>query len=294
MVNLDHINFKYILIKILIILMSKNQKKKINNKIMEEEYDIYEEDIKYYKIYNESYEHLSNKEKILFENKFSKPRNKTQELYYKELNKKTNKIIVATGPAGTGKTLLGVEFAVKNFLQGYINKLIFTRPSVSVDEDLGFLPGTFEDKMAPWIRPIYDILYNFIQPSEVKKLIEDKIIEISPLGFMRGRTFKKCFIIADEMQNSTPSQMKMLLTRLGENSRLIITGDLEQHDRGEDINGLHDFLDKFKGKRSNSITSIEFDTNDIEREKIVKEVLSIYSGDIPIIYNQNDDSDYDE
>jgi len=274
--------------------MTKNNKKKNNNhkKIMEEEYDIYEEDIKYYKIYADSYEHLSNKEKTNFENKFSKPRNKTQELYSRELHKKTNKIIVATGPAGTGKTLLGVEFAVKNFLQGNVEKLIFTRPSVAVDEELGFLPGTLEEKMAPWIRPIYDILYNFIHPTEVTKLLEDKVIEISPLGFMRGRTFKKCFIIADEMQNSTPSQMKMLLTRLGENSRLIITGDLDQHDRGNEINGLFDFLNKFKGKRSCSISSVEFDKNDIEREKVVKEVLEIYSsGDIPFLYTQNIDTD---
>jgi phosphate starvation-inducible PhoH-like protein len=153
-----------------------------------------------------------------------------------------------------------------------------------VDEDLGYLPGTLEDKMAPWVRPIYDVLYNFITPKEVTSLMEDKIIEISPLGFMRGRTFKNCWIVADEMQNSSISQMKMLMTRLGENSRLVVTGDLEQYDRVNEVNGLEDFLSKFKGKRSSSISSIEFYKSDIQREEVVKEVLDIYGGDMPADY----------
>ena len=121
-------------------------------------------------------------------------------------------------------------------------------------------------------------------PKEVTTMLEEKIIEISPLGYMRGRTFKNCWIVADEMQNSTISQMKMLMTRLGENSRLAITGDLDQHDRQYEQNGLEDFLSKFKGKRSNSITSVEFDSNDVQREDVVKEILEIYGGEIPKIY----------
>ena len=149
--------------------------------------------------------------------------------------------------------------------------------------------------MAPWVRPIYDILYSFITPKEVTALIEDKIIEISPLGFMRGRTFKNCWIVADEMQNSTISQMKMLLTRLGENTRLIITGDLDQPDRHEGANGLENFLEKFKGKRSSSITSVEFDNKDIQREEVVREVLEIYGGEIPhTYYFTSDTSSTDE
>ena len=167
---------------------------------------------------------------------------------------------------------------------GNFEKIIFTRPAVNVDEDLGYLPGTLEEKLSPYIRPIYDILYKFITPEEVTRLIEDKQIEISPLAYMRGRTFKNTWIIADEMQNSTVSQMKMLLTRLGENSRMVITGDLDQHDRGQEINGLHDFLEKFKGKRSSSITSVEFNKEDIEREKVVKEILDIYGGTVPKSY----------
>ena len=195
------------------------------------------------------------------------------------LRNKNKKIVVATGPAGTGKTLFATEQGIRNFLTSNCEKLIFTRPSVSVDEDLGYLPGTLEEKMAPWVRPIYDILYRFIQPKEVTQLIEDKVIEIAPLGYMRGRTFKNAWIVADEMQNSTVSQMKMLLTRLGENSRLVITGDLEQYDRINERNGLEDFLEKFKGKRSSSITSVEFQRQDIQREDVVKEVLDIYSSE---------------
>ena len=177
------------------------------------------------------------------------------------------------------------------FLTNQYEKLIFTRPSVSVDEDLGYLPGTLEEKMAPWVRPIYDVLYQFITPKEVTALMEDKIIEIAPLGYMRGRTFKNCWIVADEMQNSTISQMKMLMTRLGENSRLVITGDLEQYDRLNEMNGLEDFLNKFKGKRSSSISSIEFYKSDIQREEVVREVLDIYGGDIPADYAINDEDE---
>jgi hypothetical protein len=237
----------------------------------------------------ENMQYLSMNEKAHFENKFTKPKNENQQHYYNLLSKKTKKIIVATGPAGTGKTLFATEFGVKNYLNGTCEKLIFTRPAVSVDEDLGYLPGTLEEKLAPWVRPIYDILYTFIHPKEVTALIEEKVIEIAPLGYMRGRTFKNCWIVADEMQNSTLSQMKMLLTRLGENSRLVITGDLEQHDRGEEQNGLEDFLEKFRGKRSSSISSFEFQHEDIEREDVVKEVLEIYSGDIPELYQEEEE-----
>lgn len=243
--------------------------------------------------YYENMHHLSINEKKKFDSKFTSPKNSSQEYYNSQLKHKNKKIVVATGPAGTGKTLFATEWGIRNFLLGVYEKLIFTRPSVSVDEDLGYLPGTLEDKMAPWIRPIYDILHMFITPREVVTLMEDKLIEIAPLGYMRGRTFKNCWIVADEMQNSTVAQMKMLMTRLGENSRLIVTGDLDQYDRPSHDNGLEDFLDKFKGKRSSSITSIEFQKDDIQREEVVKEVLEIYGGDIPIQYNTEDDSKED-
>lgn len=232
----------------------------------------------------ENYQYMSQKERIKVDAKFAKPKNESQARYMSALKKPHNKIIIATGPAGTGKTLIGTEYGIREFLLGNYEKLIFTRPAVSADEDLGYLPGTLEDKMAPWVRPIYDILYKFISPTEVTAMLTDKIIEIAPMAYMRGRTFKNTWIVADECQNTNVNQFKMLLTRLGENSRMVITGDLDQHDRHDEINGLADFLDKFKGCRSSSISSIEFNKDDIEREEVIKEVLDIYAGVIPEHY----------
>lgn len=272
----------------------RKSKKHNEKEIMYEfhkENDTNDENIMKQRSLYENIQHLSVKEKKSFESKFTQPRNDCQKYYHRMLQSKNKKIVVATGPAGTGKTLLATEQGVRSFLLGNCEKLIFTRPSVTVDEELGFLPGTLEEKMAPWIRPIYDILYQFISPKEVTALLEEKIIEIAPLGYMRGRTFKNCWIVADEMQNSTVSQMKMLMTRLGENSRLAITGDLDQHDRINEMNGLEDFLNKFRGKRSSSITSVEFQSDDIQREDVVKEVLDIYSGDVPKCYEDSLSSD---
>jgi phosphate starvation-inducible PhoH-like protein len=228
----------------------------------------------------ENFAYLSAKERAAFEKKFTTPKNEPQEKFCDILKKKSKKIVIVNGPAGTGKTMLATEHGIRFFLTDTYEKLIFTRPSVSVDEDLGFLPGTLEEKMAPWIRPIYDVLYNFLTPKEVQQLMEEKIIEIAPLGYMRGRTFKNAWIVADEMQNATVSQMKMLLTRLGENSRLIVTGDLQQYDRTFENNGLDDFLRRLKkrGGESESIVSFEFQKTDIQREPVVKEVLDIYDG----------------
>ena len=259
--------------------------KKVIEKELLQEYNSETPNLKDQKNMYENMQYLSQREKDLFEQKFARPKTKSQEIYASTLRSKAKKIIIATGPAGTGKTMFATEYGVRNFLLGKCDKLIFTRPSVSVDEDLGYLPGTLEEKMAPWVRPIYDILYQFIHPKEVSELIEEKVIEIAPLGYMRGRTFKNAWIVADEMQNSTISQMKMLLTRLGENSRLVITGDLEQCDNIKEQNGLDDFLDKFRGKRSSSIGSFEFEKDDIQREEVVKEVLDIYGGEtIPTDY----------
>lgn len=226
----------------------------------------------------ENFAYLSAKERAAFEKKFTTPKNEPQEKFCDILKTKSKKIVIVNGPAGTGKTMLATEHGIRFFLTDTYEKLIFTRPSVSVDEDLGFLPGTLEEKMAPWVRPIYDVLYNFLTPKEVQQLMEEKIIEIAPLGYMRGRTFKNAWIVADEMQNATVSQMKMLLTRLGENSRLVVTGDLQQYDRTFENNGLDDFLHRFKkiGGESESIVSFEFQKSDIQREPVVKEVLDIY------------------
>ena len=244
-----------------------------------------------YTNYLQNSQYLSPKEKSEYENKFAKPKNASQRKYLQYLNNKNSKIIIATGPAGTGKTLFAVEYGMRNYLNGVYSKVIFTRPAVTNDEELGFLPGTLEEKMGPYIRPIMDIIYTFISPREVTSLIEEKIFEICPLGMMRGRTFKNTCIIADEMQNSTISQTKMLLTRIGENSKLILTGDLEQVDLvlTTNTNGLDDFLNRIKGRHSNNINFVEFKKADIEREEVVKEVLDIYdeTNIIPITYDDD-------
>ena len=175
------------------------------------------------------------------------PRNRNQESYTLSLLNQSKSIVFGIGPAGTGKTLLACQAAVKSFLENDISKIIVTRPAVSTDEDLGFLPGTLEQKMAPWTRPIFDVLREYFYSGEIESMIREGIIEISPLAYMRGRTFKRAFIIADEMQNATPNQMKMLLTRIGMYSKMAVTGDLAQADRLND-NGLIDFVNQIKRK----------------------------------------------
>lgn len=207
------------------------------------------------------------------------PRNQSQETYILTLLDKQKDIIFGIGPAGTGKTMLACQTAVKSFLDKDVDKIIVTRPAVSTDEDLGFLPGTLEEKMAPWTRPIFDVLREYFYAKEIEGMIAEGIIEISPLAYMRGRTFKNSFIIADEMQNATPNQMKMLLTRIGSNSKMVITGDLAQADRIES-NGLIDFVTQLnKGESKKHISTVEFGHNDIERHEAVKEVLEVY-GDV--------------
>jgi phosphate starvation-inducible PhoH-like protein len=156
------------------------------------------------------------------------PRNRNQEEYVLELLDTDKNIVFGIGPAGTGKTLLACQSAVKAFLNGEVERIVVTRPAVSADEDLGFLPGTLEEKMAPWTRPIFDVFREHFYANEIEGMIKEGVIEISPLAYMRGRTFKDAYIIADEMQNATPNQMKMLLTRIGTGSKMVVTGDLAQ------------------------------------------------------------------
>ena len=203
------------------------------------------------------------------------PRNRNQESYVLKLLDDKKDIVFGIGPAGTGKTLLAVQTAVKQFKEGKIDKIVVTRPAVSVDEDLGFLPGTLEQKMAPWTRPIFDVLREYFNAREIEGMIEEGIIEIAPLAFMRGRTFKNSFILADEMQNATQNQMKMLLTRLGEGSMMAVTGDLAQADRLKD-NGLIDFTNRLLESNSSHIDIVNFGQGDIERHEAVKEVLKVY------------------
>ena len=204
------------------------------------------------------------------------PRNISQENYLELLKNPKKYIVFAIGPAGTGKTMLGVQMAIKLYKEGVISKIIITRPAVSVDEDHGFLPGTLNQKMEPWTRPIMDVFEDYYHPREIAEMLDDGVIEISPLAYMRGRTFKNAFVIADEMQNATPSQMKMLLTRIGENSRMVVTGDLNQADRPRE-NGLLEFCNLYGlGGDYRMIAIARFEAKDVERHPVVKEILKIY------------------
>ena len=202
------------------------------------------------------------------------PRNTAQENYVEALLEK--RMVFAVGPAGTGKTLLAVLRAIKALREQEITKIILTRPAVSVDEKHGFLPGDLNAKMEPWTRPIFDVFEEYYGLQETKRMLDEGTIEIAPLGFMRGRTFKNAYVIADEMQNATPDQTKMLLTRIGEGSSMIITGDLRQHDRGFDKNGLKDFLERLAMNNRDSMAVCTFQRCHIERDPLVAEVLEIY------------------
>jgi phosphate starvation-inducible PhoH-like protein len=206
------------------------------------------------------------------------------------LNKPEIDLIFVLGPAGTGKTLFACVCAIQLLKKGDIKKVVITRPAVSVDEDIGFLPGNIAKKMDPFTRPIFDIFQEFYTKTEVDNMIYNNIIEISPLAYMRGRTFKNAFIIADEMQNSTPNQMMMLTTRLGTGSKMVVTGDLKQTDKPTE-NGLTDFIKRFKKydkmnkekeekeekeEKSCGIQIIELDKTDIQRSRIVQSVIDMY------------------
>lgn len=205
------------------------------------------------------------------------PRNFHQDDLLGYLEDKNVNIVFAVGPAGTGKTLISTLAGIRDLKNGNIDKFVVTRPAVSVDEQHGFLPGTLQEKMAPWTRPIFDIFEEYYTPDQIEYMLTDNKVEIAPLAFMRGRTFKNSFIIADEMQNATESQMKMLLTRIGENSKIVVTGDLAQHDRGYESNGLKLFIERLIARGSDRIKLVEFDGRDIERHPVVDEVLCIYN-----------------
>jgi phosphate starvation-inducible PhoH-like protein len=206
------------------------------------------------------------------------PRNENQEAYLELLMDEDLSIVIATGPAGTGKTLLAMQAAIKALKEKRIDKIIVTRPAVGVeDEKHGFLPGSLTQKMEPWTKPLFDVLHEYYTTRETAHMVQDEIIEICPLAFMRGRTFKNAYIIADEMQNATPNQMKMLLTRIGDNSRILVTGDVKQTDRKIGDNGLLDFSKLLNSFRSaEHVAGIEFNLRDIERHPAVEEVLRIY------------------
>ncbi len=201
------------------------------------------------------------------------PRSKNQNEYFKLLNSKN--IIFAVGPAGTGKTYVAVAKAVSELLDGKVNKIILSRPAVEAGEKLGFLPGDLKEKVDPFLRPIYDALYSMLPFEQVEKKILNNTIEIAPIAFMRGRTLENCFIILDEAQNTTKTQMKMFLTRLGKNSQMVIVGDVTQIDLiSEHDSGLKDALKKLN--KINDIGFIELNESDVVRHDLVKKIINAY------------------
>ena len=222
------------------------------------------------------------------------PKTENQRSYVDYLKDSSVSIVLGVGPAGTGKTLFACVQAMEDLKCGAVSKIILTRPMVSVEEDLGFLPGSVMQKMDPWIRPIFDIFLEHFSKKELDAMVHSGVIEISPLAYMRGRTFKRSFIIADEMQNSTPNQMLMMVTRIGEGSKLVITGDLKQSDRIVE-NGLMDFMKKIHWEKERNralknsdleeddseddgdlIQMVEFIIKDVRRSRIVSKILKMY------------------
>ena len=201
------------------------------------------------------------------------PRSATQAKYIDAMLK--NELVFGLGPAGTGKTYLAVALAVSMMLEGAVDKIILSRPAVEAGENLGFLPGDLKEKVDPYLRPLYHALYEMLPAETVDKKLSIGEIEIAPLAFMRGRTLSNAFVILDEAQNTTPMQMKMFLTRLGENSRMVVNGDLSQVDlpRGV-VSGLRDALDTLK--KVDNITSVSFTSADVVRHGLVAKIVQAY------------------
>ena len=188
---------------------------------------------------------------------------------------RTNDIVFAIGPAGTGKTYTAVAIAVLALKEREIRRIILTRPAVEAGENLGFLPGDLKEKIDPYLRPLYDALEDMIPNDKLKSMVESRTVEIAPLAFMRGRTLDNCYVILDEAQNSTDLQLKMFLTRMGPNAKLIITGDLTQIDLPrKQQSGLGKALRLLKNIKG--ISQIQLDTDDVVRHRLVKEIVHAY------------------
>lgn len=206
------------------------------------------------------------------------PKSRGQERLILALTDPDTDIVVTAGPAGTGKTYLAMLAAVRALRQGQVQRLVLTRPAVGVeDEQHGFLPGDLVSKMEPWTRPLLDVIREYYRPCDIARMIDDQVVEISPLAYMRGRSFKNAWIIADEMQNATPNQMKMLLTRIGQGSRITVTGDVDQTDRTQRENGLLDIMERMSSCNVNGLSLVKLETRDIQRHPIIDSVLKLYA-----------------
>lgn len=201
------------------------------------------------------------------------PRTENQRTFLKHLNDYGTHMLFGIGPAGTGKTYISTKWAAIALLNGQFDRIILCRPAVSVSEKLGFLPGDIGEKMAPWLLPITDVLSETIGKQRLESYMRMEKIEIAPLAFMRGRTFKNAVVMLDETQNCTSDQLKMFLTRIGEGSKLIITGDTRQSDFHE-RNGLTDFIGRFCA--TEGIEIVKFDNSDITRHHLIGDILKMY------------------
>lgn len=206
------------------------------------------------------------------------PKSINQEKYIISLTDPETDIVMVSGPAGTGKTYLAMLTAIDALRQGKCDKILLTRPAVAVDDEKhGFLPGDLNAKMEPWVRPLFDVLREYYNTTELEYMLKEQIIEITPLAFCRGRNFKHSFIILDEAQNATPSQIKMLLTRIGEGSKIVITGDVEQTDRQTLDNGLLDLKNRIELNAVPGMAACEFEKKDIRRHHIIEHILNMYA-----------------
>lgn len=206
------------------------------------------------------------------------PRTRNQERLVLALGSAADHIVVTVGPAGTGKTYLAMLAAVRALRSGECERIVMTRPAVGVeDEKHGFLPGNLVAKMEPWTRPLLDVLREYYKPQEIAALIDEQVVEIAPLAYMRGRTFKNAWVIADEMQNATPAQVKMLMTRIGYHSRIVITGDVEQADRRTSDNGLLDLCHRLEATPVPGIAVCRLEGRDIQRHPLIGSVLELYA-----------------
>ena len=193
---------------------------------------------------------------------------------------KTHDVVFGIGPAGTGKTFLAVTLAVTALKRGQVKRIVLTRPAVEAGESLGFLPGDLKEKVDPYLRPVYDALYQILGKEQTTRLMEREIIEIAPLAYMRGRTLEDAFVILDEAQNTTIMQMKMFLTRLGFNSKMIVNGDMSQIDLPRRVkSGLVDAMEKLKGIKA--IDFVHFSASDVVRHPVVADIINAYEKDAP-------------
>jgi phosphate starvation-inducible protein PhoH and related proteins len=184
-------------------------------------------------------------------------------------------LVFGIGPAGTGKTYLAVAMAISALLNKEVARIILTRPAVEAGERLGFLPGTLQEKVDPYLRPLYDALFDMLEAERVEKLLERNVIEVAPIAFMRGRTLNDCFIIADEAQNSTAEQMKMILTRMGFNSKMVVTGDITQIDLPPGRrSGMNDAIEVLRGVEG--VSFLYFDERDVVRNSLVQKIVKAY------------------